>query len=56
MSYLTFSRAEIQALFDRQIAGIVKKIDNQLKWMHDFRGSDQVVSLIARSNLFCCRR
>jgi hypothetical protein len=38
------SRAEIQALFDKQIAGIIKKIDNQLNWMQNARPFDQVVS------------
>jgi hypothetical protein len=38
-------RAEIQALFDKQIAGIIKKIDAQLNWMQGARPSDRVVSL-----------
>jgi len=39
-------RAEIQALFDKQIAGIIKKIDVQLNWMQGARPYDRVVSFI----------
>jgi hypothetical protein len=39
-------RADIQGLFDKQIAGIMKKIDGQLNWMTRARPADQVVSLL----------
>jgi hypothetical protein len=46
LSNVVYQRAEIQALFDKQIAGIMKKIDSQLNWMQGARPSDQVVSFV----------
>jgi hypothetical protein len=48
---IIFSRAEIQALFDNQIRGIVRRIDEQLAWMSTNRSSQPVRYLVLSGGL-----
>ncbi|KAF4625520.1 hypothetical protein G7Y89_g12649 [Cudoniella acicularis] len=48
---IIFSKAELQALFDTQIRGIVKKIDEQLDWMQTNQPGQQVKYLILSGGL-----
>ncbi|ESZ94388.1 hypothetical protein SBOR_5252 [Sclerotinia borealis F-4128] len=46
-----FSRSEMQALFDVQIAGITRRIDKQLDWMQTHRSQDDVRFLVLSGGL-----
>ncbi|KAJ8071465.1 hypothetical protein OCU04_001785 [Sclerotinia nivalis] len=48
---MKFSRSEIQALFDVQIAGIIRNIDKQLDWMQTHRSQDDVKFLVPSGGL-----
>jgi hypothetical protein len=48
---MIFSKLEIKALFDKQVDGIIQKIDGQLKWMQESQIPDQVVSFCAQIGL-----
>ncbi|CZR58700.1 related to hsp70 protein [Phialocephala subalpina] len=48
---MVFARAEIQALFDRQIQGIIVQIGKQLDWMQIHRHGDHVKLLVLSGGL-----
>jgi hypothetical protein len=48
---MIFSRAEIQSLFDNQIRGIVRRIDEQLAWMSTNRNHQFVRYLVLSGGL-----
>jgi hypothetical protein len=48
---MIFSRAEVQSLFDNQIRGIVRRIDEQLTWMSTNRSSQFVRYLVLSGGL-----
>jgi hypothetical protein len=48
---MIFQRAEIQSLFDTQIRGIIRRIDEQLSWMSNHRSSERVKFLLLSGGL-----
>ena len=48
---MIFSKAEIQSLFDNQIRGIIRRIDEQLAWMSTNRSNEYVKYLVLSGGL-----
>jgi hypothetical protein len=51
-----FYRHEIQALFDQQVQGIVKKITEELDWLTQSGHSEQVVGTLPKRSPKVCRK